>query len=46
MIRREFEEREEGDLQVDQHLGSEIARLRDVVEEEKRAREALVKKEH
>ena len=39
MIRREYEEREEGDTQLDQHLTGEMIRLREGVDEEKKARE-------
>jgi len=39
MIRREYEEREEGDTQLDLHLTGEMVRLREGVDEEKKARE-------
>ena len=39
LIRREFEDREEGDAALENHLTTEMQRLRDSVEDEKRGRE-------
>lgn len=39
MIKRELEEREEGDASLENHLTGEMQRLRDAVDDEKKARE-------
>ena len=39
MIKRELEEREDGDNQLEGHLTGEMQRLRDAIDDEKKARE-------